>query len=236
MSDTESKLLERIAALETQLAPTRKNADKPVFDLRAATLNPIHYLQSLGLDIQHTSRHFVANALGKDCPPDLAAMVQMGPQIAATSHLEALVTSLSRKVDDLVSGVQKDKMVASAKTTTVDPVKYPTLASAHKTDSSLLERELASLGDIADKDSALKMIEDKLSQYAKAFNFKPAAASTNATETIQNPDGTTKSEFKPANSFSSEVPPLLPNASGAMNPEKDEQLKQAILNKYKDVS
>ena len=238
MSEDTSKLLERIAALESQLAPARKSEGQPAFDKREAAINPIAYLKKMGMsvtELQHMSRHFVADALGKDCPPELSAMVQMGPQIAATSRMEELVNSLSRKVDEL-SNVHK---VASVKTQTVDPVKYPTLAAAVKGDSSILERELAKLGDIADPAAAFKKIEEALAPYAKAFGFKTPAttvdSSTNNTTSIQNPDGSTiTQEIKPASAFSGEVPSLLGSGSnnGAMTADEHERLKSAILKKH----
>lgn len=231
MSDTESKLLARIAALETQLAPSKKN-DGPSFDKRKATLDPISYFKEMGLDVQHLSRHFVANALGKDCPPELSAMVQMGPQIAATSHLEELVTSLSRKVEEL-SNVHR---AASIETKTVDQAKYPTLAAAMKNDPALLKRELSTIGDIADHEKAFEKIEEKLKPYASAFGFKPSSDPAKSTsETIQNPDGSTiKSDNKPASALNGEVPPLLTSGSGngAMTADEHDRLKSAILKKY----
>ena len=227
MSDTENKLLERIAALEGKLSAPPAGQS---FDKRKATLNPIGYFKELGMDITHLSRHFVANALGKDCPPELSAMVQMGPQIAATSHLEELVTSLSRKVDQLATRQSVD----SLKTKPVDHAKYPTLAAAVKADPSILDRELASIGDTVSPEEALKKVEEKLSTYAKAFNFKPPSSQdTNKTETIQNPDGSAiKSDITPATVPSGEVPPLLPNSSGGVfTADEHERLKNAVLRK-----
>jgi hypothetical protein len=238
MSDIENKLLERIAALEAQLSPSRKDADKPAFDKRRAALDPIGYFgKEHGMDMQQMARHFVANALGKDCPPELSAMVQMGPQIVAQSQLEELVTSLSRKVDQVLESNKQREIVASAKTTTVDPVKYPTLASAIKTDPTLLESEMKSLGAVADTADALSKIEERLKPYARAFGFKPPAAlssdsADSSTATIDTTPG-----FKSANGISgSEVPPLVTLAPGAFTEDDHVKLRNAVLNKYKDVA
>lgn len=231
MSDTENKLLERIASLESRLSG--KDKETSGLDKRKATLDPVKYFQEQGLDIAHLSRHFVAHALGKECPPQLAAMVQMGPQIAATSHLEELVTSLSQKVDSMLEKEKSREVVASVKSTTVDSAKYPTLAAAMKSDPKFLEMELASLGELADTASALEKIEKKISPYAKAFGFK------SSTDTSQNKSesGTiteTTPEFKSANNGLSgtEVPPLVNLAPGAWSEDDHIKVKEAILKKY----
>lgn len=240
MSDTENKLLERLAALENELSGKRRDDGKPTFDKRRATLDPINYFREQGLDVEHLSRHFVANAMGKDCPPQLAAMVQMGPQIAATSNLEALVQSLAETVKGIVDKTNHSELVASVKNTTVDPSKYPTLAAAVKTDPTLLDNEIKSLGKIADSSKAFEQIEAKLAPYAKAFGFvapkqQPTPGSENKTgESSTSTITETKPEFRSANQGLSgtEVPPLIPDATGVMTDDMQEKLKNAVLKKY----
>lgn len=238
MSDTESKLLERIASLESELAASRKDKDKPVFDRKRATLDPIAYFKEQGLDVQHLSRHFVASALGKDCPPELAAMVQMGPQIAATSHLEELVNNLSRNVEKILEKDKQRELVASVKNTTVDQVKYPTLASAVKTDPSILERELSAIGSTADSTEALAKIEQKLLPYAKAFGWKPPENSENTSGKSDTTTVDTKSAINPATNGTtgSEVPPLVQLAPGAFTDEDHQKLKAAVLKRYNAIT
>lgn len=235
MSDTENKLLERLAALENELSGKRQNDGKPVFDKRRATLDPINYFREQGLDVEHLSRHFVANAMGKDCPPQLAAMVQMGPQIAATSNLEALVQSLAETVKGIVDKTNHSELVASVKNSTVDPSKYPTLAAAIKTDPTLLDNEIKSLGKIADSSKAFEQIEAKLVPYAKAFGFKPQP--TTPSENKSSTTGTiteTSPDFKSANQglAGTEVPSLISEATGVMTDDMSEKLKNAVLKKY----
>jgi hypothetical protein len=235
MSDTENKLLERLAALENELSGKRKDDGKPVFDKRRATLDPINYFREQGLDVDHLSRHFVANAMGKDCPPQLAAMVQMGPQIAATSNLESLVQSLAETVKGLVDKSKETEIAASVKNTPVDPSKYPTLAAAIKTDPSLLDNEIKSMGKIADSTKVYEQIEAKLAPYAKAFGFKPTPVSENKSgESITSTIGDTKPEFRSANQGLSgaEVPPLIPDSTGVLTEDMNEKLKSAVLKKY----
>jgi len=243
MSDIETKLLERVAALEAELSSKRKPTGT-VFDTRRATLDPINYFREQGLDIDHLSRHFVANAMGKDCPPQLAAMVQMGPQIAATSHLEQLVTSLAETVKGIVEKDSHREMVASVKKENVDASKYPTLAAAIKADPNILDSEIKSLGKIADPSKTFELIEQKMAPYAKVFGFKPTPPSSenkddkskgeNQTSTITE----TKPEFKSANqgTAGAEVPPLIPDSSGVMTEELHEKIKNAVLKKYENLS
>lgn len=233
MSDDTAKLLERIAALEARHSTASKPAEGTGFDKKRMTLDPINYLREQGIDIEHIGRHFVANALGKDCPPQLSAMVQMGPQIAAQSQLSEQLAALSRKVDELTSKTS----AASLKNQTVDPAKYPTLAAAVKADSSILERELAKIGDVADPAKAFEKIESNLAPYAKAFGFKPTTGSaqdSHSTTSIHNPDGSpVSSEIRPASALSGEVPSLLGHAStGAVTADEHERLKSAVLKKY----
>lgn len=240
MSDIENKLLERVAALEAELSGKRKAPDGPVFDKRKATLDPLNYFKEQGIDTDHLTRVFVANAMGKDCPPQLAAMVQQGPQIVATSNLEAMVKSLAETVQTIVEKDKEKELVASVKNTTVDPSKYPTLAAAIKTDPGILDQEIKSLGKIADTSKALDMIESKLAPYAKAFGFKPPSpASENGSQSPQGKSetatiGDTKPEFKSANQGLSgaEVPPLIPDATGVLTEDMNEKLKNAVLKKY----
>lgn len=229
----ETKLLERIASLESKLSEGNKIAEKNGFDVRRATIDPLNYFKEKGVDVEHLTRVFVANAMGKDCPPHLATMAQMGPQIAATSHLEQLVTSLATKVDSLVKARETEGLVASVKNTKVDPSKYPTLAAAIKTDPTILDKELKSLGDIADPAKAFESIETKLAPYAKAFGFTaptPESKNTGDVGTMSE----TKPEFKSANQGTAgiEVPPLLPDSQGVMDDDAKEKLKQAVLKKY----
>lgn len=241
MSDTEKALLDRIASLESKLAPQRKDDGKPVFDKRKAELDPINYFKSMGLDVTHMARHFVANALGKDCPPELSTMVQMGPQIIAQSNLEELVTSLSRKVDELTESSKSKEVALSMKSTPVDSSKYPTLAAAIKANPDLLDQEMKTLGKIADPDEAYRKLEDKLSPYARAFGFKPPSPnSSKSGETSNTTDITeTRPDFRPANNGTtgSEVPPLIGPGSGNSSYEGvDHDLKAAVLKKWSNVS
>lgn len=240
MSDIETKLLERVAALESELSGKRKDDGKPAFDQRRATLDPLSYFKELGMDVEHMTRHFVASAMGKDCPPQLAAMVQTGPQLLATSNLEKLVNSLAESVSRIVEKDKEREMVASVKNTTVDPSKYPTLAAAIKTDSSLLDNEIRSLGKVADPSKAYEIIEAKLAPYAKAFGFvaskqPPTAPSENKEQSKLGTITTdTSSDFKSANQglAGTEVPPLIPDATGVMTEDMNEKLKNAVLKKY----
>jgi len=240
MSDTENKLLERVAALESELSSKRKS-DTSGFDARRAALDPINYFKEKGLDIEHLSRHFVANAMGKDCPPQLAAMVQMGPQIAATSHLEQLVTSLAETVKGIVEKDNHRDLVASVKKENVDASKYPTLAAAIKADPNILDSEIRSLGKIADPSKTFELIEQKMAPYAKVFGFKPTPPSSENKDKGDSQTSTiteTKPEFKSANQGTAgvEVPPLIPDSSGIMTEELHEKIKNAVLKKYENLS
>lgn len=233
MSDETTKLLERLAALEAKLSANKAEpASGVMFDKRRATLDPIGYFKELGLDNKHIARHYVADTLGKDCPPELATMVQIGPQIAATSHLEEQLASLSRKVEEVIKGTK----TASLKTTTVDSAKYPTLAAAIKADSTILDRELAKIGDVADTSVAFAKIEENLAPYAKAFGFKtPTTPSdSHAHTSLQTPDGgPVKPEIKPASALAGEVPSLLATpSSGALTADEHDRLKSAVLKKH----
>lgn len=241
MSDTENKLLERVAALESELSIKRKNDG---LDKRRATLDPLNYFKEQGLDVDHMTRVFVANAMGKSAPPELTAMVQQGPQILATSNLESMVKSLAETVKAIVDKDKEKELVASVKNTTVDPSKYPTLAAAIKTDPSILDSELKSLGTIADSSKALEQIENRLTPYAKAFGWKPPTSESKdgtkpaevKTETTTITD--TAPQFRSANqgASGSEVPPLLLGDSGVMTDDMHEKLKAAVLKKYSSVS
>jgi hypothetical protein len=237
MSDTENKLLERVAALESELSSKRKSDSG--FDTKRATLDPINYFREKGLDIEHLSRHFVANAMGKDCPPQLAAMVQMGPQIAATSHLESLVQSLAETVKGIVEKDNHRELVASVKKENVDASKYPTLAAAVKADPNILDSEIRALGKIADPAKTYELIEQKMAPYAKVFGFKPTTPESEKKTGDQSGAITeVKPEFKSANQGLSgaEVPPLIPNSTGIMTEELHEQIKNAVIKKYENVT
>lgn len=241
MSDTENKLLERVAALESELSIKRKNDG---LDVRRATLDPLNYFKEKGLDVDHMTRVFVANAMGKSAPPELTAMVQQGPQILATSNLEKMVQSLAETVKAIVDKDKANELVASVKNTTVDPSKYPTLAAAIKTNPSILDSELKSLGTIADSTKALELIENKLSPYAKAFGWKPPVSESKKDESsteIKSDTTTitdTQPQFRSANqgTSGSEVPPLLTGDNGVMTEDMHEKLKNAVLKKYSGVS
>jgi hypothetical protein len=241
MSDDTKALLDRIASLETQLSPQRKDDGKPVFDLRKAQLDPINYFKKMGMDVTQLTRHFVANALGKDCPPELSAMVQMGPQIVAQSNLEELTASLSRKVEQLTEKLEARETAQSLKNTPVDPSKYPTLSAAVKANPELLEQEMKSLGKIADPDEAYKKLEDKLSPYAKAFGFKPPSPDSSKSGETSNTTTVTETrpDFRPANNGTtgSEVPSLFSGSSSSSPYEGvDNELKAAVLKKWSSVS
>jgi len=145
------KLLARIADLESTVSESRKQSiyqpptpqeqARPAVDVNQFNTNPLAAMQQLGIDAENVTRQLVANALGKDAPPEVRAQAAVSGQLAnmqrelaeAKQALGALNNELRRR--DYSNDLQE---YASG----VDASKFPSVAAALGRDAKRTQQEL----------------------------------------------------------------------------------------------
>ena len=242
MSDTESKLLARLAAMETELAALRKPAPQsppaPAFDVGAFVRDPVGSMSKMGIPIDHVTRVLVANTMGDQAPPELKVLAAMGPQMSAVHALSSQTEALSRQFSELVSAQKAQGRTESWKALTSDKSKYPHLAKAVTAgvsrhlakavtaDPSLFDDELSSHGGTAEE--LATRLEAKLAKVA-AVIAPPPASEANAVVPAQSQQS---APAPVASTTSGGVPPIPQQPAGTLTPEAQRALREEIIRKY----
>lgn len=229
MSDTNEKLLARMAAMETELAAFRKAAKPtaPAFDKAAFIRDPQGFMAQHGIPQDHVTRVLVASAMGEQAPPELKVLAAMGPQMSATHALDAKLEALSRQFSELTAAQSTQGKRESWKALISDKTKHPHLAKAVSADPSLFDDELSAHGGTAEELAA--SIEAKLAKYAAVIAPPPASEANADKSTVQSP------QDKPAplaSTTSGGVPPIPQTPNGVLDPAAQAALKDEIIRKY----
>lgn len=240
MSDTDKTiqtLLQKFAALETEVSGYRKANKEPAFDHRALINDPVGVLNKLGVPVEHITKILVANQLGDAAPHELRSLAQMGPMVNATSDLRTQLESLSRQVSDLVTAQKGSSTRASFKALANDKTKYPNLSKALNKRTDRYDDEAAKFEGTAEEYATQK--EAYLKEMAELFGA-PAASEENADETVNvemtsdEQEAAQSKESRPANAagLNGEVPPLTRKDSGVFGDKERQALKDSVLRKY----
>lgn len=207
--------LAKIAQLEAAREPKRST---PKFDQRAFELDPLGQMQSLGIDVNHVTKHVVRNALGDAAPQHLKDYVDAGKQYSAvTSGIESKLEHLSRRLEDVIGGRTRE----SFKTLAADKTKYPNLAVAYAADPE-------SFGDVqGDPAEQAAALEAKYAKFAAAFKPQPESQSSATSAQAD--------QAKPAanaGALQGTPPPVQTKSPGIITDDLYEQLKQETVRQY----
>jgi hypothetical protein len=222
------ELLNRIAALENELAPLR---GRNVVTKQQLLTNPLGAYASLGLtpeEKMHVQRVNFADALGDQAPPDMRMYAQLGPQMAQMSSLATAFEALSRRVEEMVVvPKQAETTRESVKALIANKEVYPFLSAAVAANPALLDaRTKGRTGEAAD---IAKELEAEAALFATTYGYKPAQpASENADKSAPS------QQSKPASLVGAamDVPPLPEGHVGPITPEEDKRLQDEISKKY----
>lgn len=226
MSDIATQLqtaFAKIAQLEEALSKSKKEAPPSTVDLRQLEADPIGTLAKHGANIDHYTKHFVANAMGDQAPAHLKEYVKMGQQLSNTTQtIESKIESLGRRLDEVVGGSRRESFQKLA----ADKDKYPHLAAAYAADPSLFEDEVSQGSEAAEIATKL---EARLAKLAPVFRPPTASAETAATDSAQ------VQQAKPAptaGALQGDPPPIVQPKPGAVTDDVYAQIKAEVVSQY----
>lgn len=193
--------------------------------------DPYGYMTSLGLtagEIEHVQRVHVATVMGDKAPTELRTLVQMGPQISATSAIASDLQALSRRLDEQDSERKSQAARDSFKSLIADKTKYPLLSKAYTAAPHLFDARVDGKGNV---EELAKSIEAEQVALAAAYGVKVEAqpASENAeTNTSQSK----QAQPALAGAMSGDAPPIQQKKPGVFTPEEHVALRDEILRKH----
>lgn len=247
MSNDITKLLERIAVLESRLADANKPAT-PVYD----NADPVGSLTRAGADLDYLTKILVARAMGDQAPPELRVLSQLGPQIATTRALESQLEDLRRQVTGINETSQKKAARESFRAIAADKTKYPALAKALAADPEFfdedLDRHQGSAEELATKMEArlVKLVPVEAPPASDEDADTTAQSDSALGLALTGDDQSTKVESanqvaaaapparRPA--VNSQMPPLARPTPGVFTPDEHAKLRDEIVRKYQSGS
>jgi hypothetical protein len=229
------KLLARIAALETEVAPLRAaGKQQPGLDpkvvARAIAHDPLGALKQLGVDRNYVTQILVAAALeeqGQPVPDQLRAARSQGSTMAAQSELRDEMSALRQRMDAEAA----ERARESAKAVMADKTKYPRLAAAYATAPDLFAEDVN--GHKGDAAVLADKLEKRLAATAKALGVPdPQPASQNNADSVTGEvidpisrQGTARASGAPAG----DPPPISSRKTKGWSEEDKQALRDQIV-------
>jgi hypothetical protein len=235
-------LTSKMAGMEKELATLRQKPaavsapPAPAFDARqflsAYLADPYGTIARMGAtpdQLRHVTQVHFAHALGDQAPPELKMLAQLGPQVAATSHLASQIQSLGQRLESFETGVTKKSTRESFSAVAVDKAKYPHLAAAYAADPSLFDSELE-----GHKGNAAELAESLETRHKKLAGIYGPKTPPASDENAESNDGQSKQAELATQAVGMDpTPPPLPKSTpGVWSDDEHARVRDEIVRKY----
>lgn len=223
MSDSETALLARIAALEAELSGHRKQRTAIPSDVRNTILrDPVAALEQMGV-LEAVSKAVVAKAVGPNAPhyQNIMTSARTDANAVLVDSLLEEINSLRQRVDTVDSKARLGETKGALHKAAADKTKYPHLASALAADSELFDSEVSSHRGSADE--LAQAIEARLSREAKALGIKTPPASQGNADNATTTATSTQAKAQTASTMAGDPPPIPRSHSGPNFTEVDQK-------------